>query len=420
VTDQETKTLALVPREGLFFKDGRGWGAGGAGRGRALSWPWPSSVAGALRTAYGRTLEHDRAAILTDPQWKELASQVALDWLLPLRRKQGEPSWTAADTMWPVPKDALTLRDGAVLTLRPHRSAAALPLDATDRDRAVAKLWHPRPVGMDDKSKPGKAPAWWTLGELVAWLCDKGAQAVTEQGRAARSMSVRTDIHLAVDPGTYAAEEGKLFVSDVVETLARVKRLDQGEGAQPEAGYWEWAVGVKVRWPAKAAGKRQVTDGPLTLGGKGRMAMAEAVEASVDTCPGELKDAFDAQKPRGLRLVAVTPCLFEKGGWLPDDWTVAGDELRGELEGIGLVLRAACVDRPMAVSGWDLVEWKPKATQLMVAPGAVWFVQRQDGGAFTGADAERLWMTRWGAEANNGAGRVVPGIWNVNEDNKKA
>ena len=49
--------LVLVSRDGWFCKDGRGWRTSSLGRAHGLAWPFPSTVRGALRTAWGRSLE---------------------------------------------------------------------------------------------------------------------------------------------------------------------------------------------------------------------------------------------------------------------------------------------------------------------------------------------------------------------------
>jgi CRISPR-associated protein Cmr3 len=76
-----------------------------------------------------------------------------------------------------------------------------------------------------------------------------------------------------------------------------------------------------------------------------------------------------------------------------------------------LVLRAAFVDRPIAVSGWDLAEGRPKRTDRMAPAGSVFFVARRDGGTFGEQDARALWLAAIGGRTEEGFGRVVPGIW---------
>jgi CRISPR-associated protein Cmr3 len=109
----------------------------------------------------------------------------------------------------------------------------------------------------------------------------------------------------------------------------------------------------------------------------------------------------------------VTPACFT-AGWLPDGIDPRGSELRGRIRGVEaeLVLRAAMVPRPVHVSGWDMASRGPKPTSVMVAPGAVYFFERADGGPFGISDARTLWLAAFGGRTAEGFGRVVPGVWN--------
>jgi CRISPR/Cas system CMR-associated protein Cmr3 (group 5 of RAMP superfamily) len=65
----------------------------------------------------------------------------------------------------------------------------------------------------------------------------------------------------------------------------------------------------------------------------------------------------------------------------------------------------------MAVSGWDMAARAPKPTTLTVVPGSVYFFERVDGKVFSEDDARLLWLSVHGARADEGFGRVVPGVW---------
>jgi CRISPR-associated protein Cmr3 len=93
-------------------------------------------------------------------------------------------------------------------------------------------------------------------------------------------------------------------------------------------------------------------------------------------------------------------------------------QFRGALQGVSgeLILRAACVPRPMHISGWDMADAKekggaPRSTSRLVPPGAVYFLERAEpNGTFTANDARALWQTTLGGRKHEGFGRVVPGI----------
>jgi hypothetical protein len=52
-----THHLALVPRDGFFVKDSRGWST--SARTHVLDWPWPTTVRGALTTVSGKIAERE-------------------------------------------------------------------------------------------------------------------------------------------------------------------------------------------------------------------------------------------------------------------------------------------------------------------------------------------------------------------------
>jgi CRISPR-associated protein Cmr3 len=80
-----TQRFALIPRDGLFCKDGRGWHTSASGRGHSLEWPWPSTVLGAMRTAWGRG-EEQRTGTRFDPSAWLLRSTPTYGDIAQLRR----------------------------------------------------------------------------------------------------------------------------------------------------------------------------------------------------------------------------------------------------------------------------------------------------------------------------------------------
>ncbi|MBX6351585.1 MAG: hypothetical protein IRZ11_08790, partial [Clostridia bacterium] len=209
----------------------------------------------------------------------------------------------------------------------------------------------------------------------------------------------RFQVHVRIDPGTQTAEEHFLYAHDQVETLARAPGV-----------VYEWALAVEVEAPGEPPAR-------IRLGSDGRLAAVEPVERDLYRPPDELLRAFDEVKPRGLRLVAVTPLVFS-GGWLPDGLAEEGGRFAGEiLPGAGpFILRAAVVGRPLPVSGWDMAAGGPKMTIRAVPQGSVYFFERADGRPFGRQDAERFWLAALGSRTADGFGRVVPGIWSGSDE----
>lgn len=385
--------LALVPRDGIFCKDGRGWHTSTLGRGHGLDWPWPSTVLGALRTASGRVAEGRAGRRFEPDDWRTHTADITLARTLVLRRPTGsswtDPAWSIAHRIWPAPADAQRLADREHL----HRLDPVPPPLRTlgrDDDEAREALWVPL---LPDKAKPMQEPRWWSEARLAAWL--SGAAVPACDSANAFEPRRRLQTHVEIRPGTRTVEDEALYSHDVVETLERRA---------------EWALGVEVMLP----GDRPTV---ATLGSDARLARVEALSAPVFEPPPAVLEAFRGGSP-GLRLVVVTPAGFTRG-WLPDGLERRGGELRGQLRGLDaeLVLRAAMVPRPIHVSGWDLATRSPKPTTSMVPPGAVYFFERADRGLFKESDARVLWLTAIGDRTADGFGRAVPGVWTPTRSN---
>ena len=201
----------------------------------------------------------------------------------------------------------------------------------------------------------------------------------------------RIQTHVAISRETGAALDQNLYSHDVVETSER-------DG--------QWAIACRVR----------ADDGAhLELAGLGsdrRLAAVEGGPASLLDIPKALLAAFE-RGSQGLRLYVVTPAAFA-GGWLPDGLAEVDGHYQGRLPGLDveLVLRVAFVNRPLAISGWDMATRRPKPTTRAVAPGAVYAFERRDGQRFTADHARALWLNAIGGRTNEGFGLVVPGAWN--------
>ncbi len=378
-----TARLALVPRDGLFCMDGRGWHTSASGRGHGLDWPWPSTILGALRTAWGRGEEARRGSLFSREDWKTHTAQVQLGRTLALRRSHAT-EWRFEHTVWPVSADAIWL-EGRKDVCRLDPEPADVPTLGRDDDGAREGLWRPR---FPAAGKPLPAPRRWHCEDFVTWLAGRSVPA---RGRSdALAPARRVQVHVGIRPEELTADEGVLFSHDVLETLDR---------------QIEWAIGAEVTVP------NGVCSSLATLGADGRLARVEPLPAALFEPPPRLLEAFRSSS-WGLRLVAVTPLCFVKG-WLPDGFEERNGKYRGRVPGLDsdVVLRAAFVPRPVHVSGWDLAAGAPKPTSRMVAPGAVYFFERTDGNPFGEAEARALWLAALGTRTDEGFGRVVPGLW---------
>jgi len=380
----ETTYLALVPRDGFFCKDGRGWHTSASGRGYALDWPHPSTLLGALRTACGRALERSGER-LDGEGWKRRTADITLGTSLALRRSL-DASWDEQTRVWPVPADARWLdRHANVVRLSPRPSSIATL--GSDDDEAREALWVAR---LDDPSKPLSPPAWWSDADFMRWLRGADVDASGERLSPPR----RTQVHVGIRPEEQTADDGVLFSHDVIETL------EHGSN-----GAFEWGVGCELSAP------EGLVLHTATLGSDGRLAAVQHLPPRLFAPSDAVLEACDGCL--GLRIVIVTPAAFDLG-WVPDGLTRRGSEYRGRLNAQSpeVVLRAALVARPVHISGWDMVSGKPKLTGRFVPRGSVYFVARCDGKRFDREDARQLWLAAIVARTTEGFGRIVPGPWN--------
>jgi CRISPR-associated protein Cmr3 len=380
--------LVLTPRDGMFFKDGRGWYASASGRGHAVSWPFPSSMLGAVRTAWGRAAEAAAGTVFSPDDWRERTKDISLGPMIALRRRRGEP-WSSSCRMWPVPADAwCTEGSGTILRLDPR--PRQIPTLGRDEDDARESLWRPDvPVG-----KPSELHSFWSEEEFIDWLCGRPVPVLHPEERQTRTLHGRIQMHVRIDPETGTAAKGALFASETLETLQYTN--DE---------LFEWGIGITVELSDDANAFARL----FTLGSDSRIATWEHVDESVFAPPearfGEVE---------GLRVVAATPLCFAEG-WLPDGFSVSSKEYRGQLPGVDgeLILRAAFIPRPTHVSGWDMVAKQPKATRRLVPPGAIYFFQRANRSPFTASETKSLWFGPVGQSTHEGFGRVIAGPWEV-------
>jgi len=410
-----------VPRDGLFCKDGRGWYSSSLGRGYGLAWPMPSTLHGALRTACGRAFEQEQGATLYREAWLSFTAPIALGASLALARPVGGTAWTQEHRVWPVPADAW-FGEKATAPLRldpqpPEPEPGVFTLGRAHEALEAAReaLW--RPV-LASKAKPARSrPQWWDEAAMTAWLAGPATDAACT-GPATDAASIgpdekraeplklvkRLQVRLAIDGETLTGRDGRLFSTEILETLDHAHR--------------EWAIACRLEDTSGAAGPPAPAPlAPVTLGSERMLADLQPADVSLFGFPeSRLGAVFDGGST-GVRLIAVTPLIFDRPdtdqGWLPTGFAEEARGFYGELPGLEgrFQLLAAFMPRPMAVSGWDMVGGHPKRGDRAVPPGAVFFLRRQNGQPLTGAELRTLWLAALGCRTEEGFGRVLPAIW---------
>lgn len=417
--------VLLHPRDPLIFRDARPFGADPGARAFGLAWPLPRSIAGGIRT-------HVINASSTGPvDWQDRAAAqaalaVAVHGPLLAARLPGSEEWRP---YVPAPKDLIPYRTESdakglqIMPLRPVELPAgggcdfpetgSPPIGAKDSWDEAMKRVKLRPLGVTEDVKPAKTAAFWSLDQATTWLA--GGDVALREDKKTSLMQIdgldplpgQTQVHVAIDPETRIAREGKLFTTD-----ARAFRDDAMSETEPALAMLCQITTPNV-WNAG--------DAVLPLGGERRMVHLSTNAIAWPDPPHLPSPAAGA--PFRLRLQLVTPAIFTHG-WLPG-WMVDG--IPPGLGGSKLELNLAGVasDRRVAVSGWRLASRQtsqrhpqplppgPKATLYAVPAGSVYFFEIK-----RGEINDEIWRNLWllpvsdqQAHRDEGFGLVLPGIW---------
>lgn len=393
--------LAMLARDGLFIKDGRGWYTSATGRAHTLPWPASSTLRGALRTAWGLWYQRHHNISFSPQDWLAKTGTIQIGAALPLLRIL-DAAWSCAQRIWPAPADAMYAEgESNVVRLDPTPPVSNVTSLSHANEPALESLWRPKPPG---KAKPETAPTWWRENDMIAWLCAETVARLDENMRQILHPAERTQIHVTINPLTQTASESLLFSINVLEFLAAAGR--------------EWAVAMQYTFPGEV-GEQAVFESPLPVAGDRRIVHGRELPAEVFEMPAALTEAFDDAPPKGLRLFVVNPAHFARG-WMPDGFTIrlSDQSIRGNLPGIAeeLHLRAAIVGRPLHISGWNMAanngRGQPKPTRRLVPPGSVYFFTKSNDDTFAASEAKALWLKQLGNDVEDGHGTVIPGIWN--------
>ncbi|MGH3329576.1 MAG: type III-B CRISPR module-associated Cmr3 family protein [Streptomycetales bacterium] len=262
-TTRPEEWLALRPRDTVFVRDGRSFDAGADVAADTVH-PWPSTLAGAVRAAYGREPAEVRGPVLA---------------------RLGKTGWRPH---FPVPADVVRRPGGKwAYLLRPDPELAPV---VTDLGGASGELLAPPRV-----MRVEPVPGWMPVRQLAAYLGGDlpaggfDLQLLKLLGAGDEPFAPEPRVGLARTRGR-TAREGFLY---------------QSTHLRPRDG-WAFLVGCvqPAGWNATAAG-------PVPLGGRGRL---------VDVAPATGMGWPEAPErfPDGRVLVYVaTPALWP-GGWRPE------------------------------------------------------------------------------------------------------
>ena len=368
-TGSTSDVVSLEPLAPIIIGSGRPFGQSVANEAR---FPPPSTVAGCLRTAWGRTKHQS---------WEDLASELAQISVA------GPLLLTHRNTVLvPKPADALYFghgNDARCVRVQPCPFNVNCGADLPD-DLLPVQLTEP------EKGKPGDGPAWWSLDDLLAFR--KGDDVTHAQLRENGWKPPQGDrrTHVAIDSGTGVADPGKLFQTEGMDFAAQV-----GDDS---------VVGTRllVRF------EKELGETLVHLGGERRLAALHPEEKTTWPAPpsGWLAQIREAG---GLCLTLLTPGIFSTGyrpSWL-DSNLIGSPPTAPNLQ---LKLCAAAVDRWQPHSGWDLAKQQPRSTRKLAGAGTTYWFSIVDGDD----DLDALWLTNVSdldQDRRDGFGLALPSPW---------
>ncbi|MDO4699977.1 MAG: type III-B CRISPR module-associated Cmr3 family protein [Moraxella sp.] len=207
------------------------------------------------------------------------------------------------------------------------------------------------------KGKPAKGANFWTLEHFIQWQKGETLDFDTVNDNGITSIPTELRTHVAIDDDSLASVDGMLFQTASFDLAHQQK---DGKWADKRLGFLLQTT-------------KELKPDLATFGGERRLSHIKAVKnISLPFTPTQ-DDADKINELNGFSLAFITPCIFAKGA-LPA-W-IDKDTLTGTIPetGIKVQLKAMVIDRWQAVSGWDSLQWKPKATRRAVAAGSVyWF-----------------------------------------------
>lgn len=438
------KQLLFTPDDVLFFRDGRPMQGASAGYGARL--PEPHVLNGALHAACHRAFAHDQSAghihrRRNRPRFGQQRSEQRTERFGALTCAGPFPVIQAGDgcSQWlfPCPADLQ----------RPSTQPALLPVDPAKfpGQPSLQGLW---PVANRYAPSKDPKPEWLTEEAYAAYL--NGDSDNRGFVATASLFAAEYTVGIGIDPASGTTGDGRIF------TKAQLRLRDNCQlGA-----YGELPHSHEPNKPDLLA-KLFPADGRICLGGELRTCTVQASEP-----------AAGLRLPRGPRIngtrvkwVLLSPAIFpylpadrragkatHAGGWLPSWVEFRNGEYQVQLlDGPGAAkakrlkvpvgqpirarLVAACIGRPIPVTGWtnvfdDAEEFRynqtgARSTLLAVPAGSIYYFEAADrdqaqrladalnwhGAIADGAQPDRIVNRRSTLMGEKGYGLGVCGSW---------
>lgn len=383
-------TIWLIePRDPLIVRDARPFGPNPGARAKSLTFPFPSTIAGGVRTNVGK----NSTTGVFDKKRIEDVKKIGVHGPI---LTQLSHTGTIEQWLIPAPVDALLLKptEGELARLRQLQPIA--PPTGADSNLPDGFL----PVGLPqpEKSKPHKeAPQFWYWKHFSAWLVSPQNGEVALEALGLRQLSQDRRMHVAIKQDTLTGDDGALFSTSGLE-FTHVPSVDEIPQLSQRK---RLALAVQV---TNVPDDLHVDAGLVSLGGERRMMRWHKHEVSLPKMPAGLLERI--QETRHCRVILLTPAYFEKG-WQPT-W------LCEKREGVKVKLRAAAVDSPQVVSGWDFEQRGPKPTRRLAPAGSVYYLELDGKPEQIEAWVKAIWFENVSDNEDDrlaGFGLAAVGVW---------
>ncbi len=385
-------TLRFTALDTLFFRESRPYETIGGSELGSVFPPPPRTVAGAIRTAIGESLDADWKAFKKafDDKAEYTVGGVNLHQRIGLGDDLGQLSiegiWLCenGERLYPAPLFLLHKMDGQTTTFNRL-------LIGADASTSLGRVVLPQlPEGCEGY-KPLEG----------VWLTRAGLEKVLA-GCEPSIGDIREQKHLV-------AEEPRLGIArDNSRRTVEPGLLYQTRHVRPRSG---------LAIEADVAGLEPVSlaSSVVRLGGEGRMAGLET--ATTPACPAAPAPNTSAQ---GLILTLLTPARFVSGEmatWLPPELPPTEENglrvWKGAIKGIALTVHCAVIGKVQREGGWDMARHEPRAVQSLIPAGSSYYCTVE--GRDIAAAIAALHGQAIGEDQKLGRGRIACGLWNSNE-----
>jgi CRISPR-associated protein Cmr3 len=382
-------TVLIEPTDLLFFRDPLPMAAG-QGKGAGCRMPFPSTLHEAFRGSLlrargeqsdGKKIPGRPRKALRTGNWRDLTDTTdvffASKAFRSLRTVGPLPWQKERGVLLPVPHDAKLSADRKRLT--------GLQLWWCNRplveEASPSVNFQPLclPLATTPADKRGQLRGWWTMTQYRNYLAGEWDNTGEQFKPIATDELWQPEHHIGVqiESSRSAAAHGQLYAASYMRPQPETRFAAQftlGDGRYPgeedqEIQDLNWLLlGGEFRL-ARLLHRQEETPGQL---------LADLFQ-DFRTPPEPNRDGPDG--PCLLKWTLISPAIFAHGH-LPG-WCVDTNKIRsGGLLPVGRVclrlpgqahLVSWCLGKPRAVSGWDIVENRPKPTMLAVPEGGVYY-----------------------------------------------